>query len=838
MRRFSLLRVIRLVHLRELRLHPLRTLVAVVAVAAGVSMVLSISVVVSSTTESFRRQATALAGPAPLRIVGPTSAGGLFSEDLDVARSTDGVAAAAPMVRSVVHLERPSDGGVELTSDVLVIGIDCATAQTLALDCATLEAGALATPSLIDTEEPNVLRTDAGPLVLDSVTESEPLEALGPRTVVVILERAQRLFLRADRLDVIYVIPTADASVDDVRDRLDLALADGLRVLDATQPPPELDQVLAAIVPLFGLIGLLALAIGMILVANTLTLSLEERRLQLAIVGALGGTGRQVVLGALIQAACIGIAGGLLGTLGAIVLAYPLTASVSSFTLPVAGIRVDALPSQAPVLLGVLLGGSVAAVAAWRPARRAMRSDVAGELSRRDRRDEAETHNLSARALFVTAIGLFGAGLAAAGGADGSLRAWQPGVGLLGLVIAITGLAVAMGRTTAALTTALLRRFSPGHAGLRLAFANLAREPSRTGVMAVAIGAAVGTAFIVSSFNQQAKAGITEGITAGNEGFYSVSVGDVDGSEMIFNRVPPSVVDAVEAETGVTKLERGTFVFTSNDDIGLAINGIETDELRGPRVYEGTADTDRFLAGEVMIGAAVARSQGIGAGDMVRIPVHDGIAELPVQGVWANGNAVGNSVMMPRAILEELFGPQPSDGLFVQGDVDPETIAAAVRTTTGDAAVRVEDGAAVAERIARDAESQLAPFWALQRGLTVVAFIAVLSTLLLVGVQRTRELGLLAAVGMEPRAIAAMVLLEAVIVAVLASVVAGVGSVLMSLALGAVTPLILGWENPIRFAPWSVPLYGSVTVVVALAGAALPAWRAARVKVVEALAYE
>ena len=60
-----------------------------------------------------------------------------------------------------------------------------------------------------------------------------------------------------------------------------------------------------------------------------------------------------------------------------------------------------------------------------------------------------------------------------------------------------------------------------------------------------------------------------------------------------------------------------------------------------------------------MIGAAVARRQHISPGDSVTIPVRDGFVSLPVQGIWADGNVVGNVVQMPLAKLEELFGPLP-----------------------------------------------------------------------------------------------------------------------------------------------------------------------------------
>lgn len=834
--------VVRLVHLRELRLHPLRTLIAVVSVAAGVAMVLAVVVVVSATTASFERQAEGLAGPAPLRVVGATSAGGLEIADVWTIAGTDGVAGVGAMVRGVAQLEEVHETGVELTDDVIVLGVDCPTAAVLGVRCEDLAAGLVASPGLASAAERDgtSIRTAVGRVDLEPAAEAGRLADIAPRTAVVGIAEAQRMLQRADRIDIAYVLPDDGASIAEVRSALESRLPDGLDVLAATDPPPEFGQVLATIVPLFGLIGLLALGIGMILVANTVTLSLEERRLQLAVVGALGGTGGQIVAGALLQAVLLGLAGGLLGTAGAVALAIPLTDSVSSFTLPISGVSVDAGAADPPVVLGLVLGAIVAGVAAWRPARRARRSDVAAELSRRDRREDATTGALAPRALFVVAIGVWGAGLAAAGGADGSLDGWQPTVGLAGLLIAILGLTLAMGRVTALVATWILRRVAPANAAVRLALANLAREPARTGVMAVGVGAAVGTAFLVASFAESSRAGIIDGVTAEIGDTLVVSVGDEESND-VFHSVPPDVVDAIAARPDVAEVIRESFAFTSGEAASIAIEGTEAELTDlGLTVFDGTVDPERFVAGEVMVGAGLARVQGIGAGDMVEIPLRDGVVEVPVLGVWANGNAVGNSITMPYSLLQELLGPVPVEVLMLRpadGTTTAE-LAAAIAASPPDSALRLETAPEAAARVADSVDTQLAPFWALQRGLTIVAFIAVLSTMLLVGIQRTRELGLLAAVGMTPATIGGMILVEALVLGVLGVAVASVLATVMALALSAVTPLIIGWENPIRMAFSAIPLYGTITIALAVAGAALPAWRASRVQVVEALAYE
>jgi putative ABC transport system permease protein len=138
----------------------------------------------------------------------------------------------------------------------------------------------------------------------------------------------------------------------------------------------------------------------------------------------------------------------------------------------------------------------------------------------------------------------------------------------------------------------------------------------------------------------------------------------------------------------------------------------------------------------------------------------------------------------------------------------------------------------------RSVDGQMDAFWAFQRGLLAVSFVAVLSTLLLVGVQRRREMAMLAAVGSPPSTLFRMVLAEAGIVGVVAVALSVLGGMVMLWALVEVSPLVVGFSTP--FSPdWaSVPTSGGLSLVVALVAACWPARRAARTDVAVSLRYE
>src|SRR5581483_1639563 len=109
-------------------------------------------------------------------------------------------------------------------------------------------------------------------------------------------------------------------------------------------------------IPLFGIISFLALGIGALLVYNTLTLSLEERRRQLAIAAAIGAPGRTIMLGTLAEAGVLGLLGGLAGVAGGAVVARPIVGSISSMVGKASGVPVSVHTSNGTIVIGAVLG--------------------------------------------------------------------------------------------------------------------------------------------------------------------------------------------------------------------------------------------------------------------------------------------------------------------------------------------------------------------------------------------------------------------------------------------------------------------------------------------------
>jgi putative ABC transport system permease protein len=374
----------------------------------------------------------------------------------------------------------------------------------------------------------------------------------------------------------------------------------------------------------------------------------------------------------------------------------------------------------------------------------------------------------------------------------------------------------------------------------RLGLANVVRDPGRTGIMATAVGAAVVVAFLTASFNLSVHDGVEANLLRSQRDWVAVSNLDVDTSASIDAKIPPDVIQRIKAVPGVRRVQRQLTVVTGHDPGQLrAVQGWD-DPWLDQDVIVGTKDPSKLRSGEVLIGPALARTTGTRPGDTLQLATPKGFVAVPVQGVWQEGNFNGNSITMDVDAIERLYGPQPVGNLSVLpvAGVTPEELARRLRAAQLDPALKIYEPAELLSEISESVGGQLAPFWAIQRALMLVAFVAVLSTLLLIGVQRKRELGLLAAVGMRPRELSAMVLSEAGGVGVVAMMLSAFSGALAMAGFIWITPILIGFRDPYRLDFAAFVVYGAITLVIVLAAAAVPAWRSSRIEVVEALQYE
>jgi putative ABC transport system permease protein len=833
-------RTFHLLVLRRLTGAPLRTAMTTLAIAAGVALAVSISVLLASIDRSLADFGRGLAGPAELRVTGATLRGGLPLAAVDTAASVDGVTEVVPMVQTVAPSQATAGGEVQPT---LVLGVDCRVEALIGpFGCDPAAVAAAPGPLAVGPAQPvgpeAVLRTDRGRISLAGTPVAEQLASMGDGRVAVLpIAMAQELYTRPGQVDVAYVLLTPGADPAAVRADLQAAVGSQFPVLRADDPPAGATAVLGAALPIYSLLGIFALGIGGVLVANTAAMSLEARRRELAVLGALGGRVRTLVGATVAEAVVLGAAGGLLGSLGGLVVARPIVASLSTFTESIAGAPLRTHIPMSSIVTGLVLGMALGGGAALVPARRATRLDIAAELSGREAGDQAKPARLGRRAVAWSCVAAVGAAGCWAAPRHGGLQPWQASIAAPTFVLVAVGMLFAM----AAIVPLLVGRLADAtsrstNAPLRIGLSAARRDHRRTGMLAVTVGAAVVTAFVTEGASASARASIETTFTRAGDG---IDVATVPQGEGFGAQVPPDLVAALAAVPGVAEVNAGTFVLAGRGGDLVLVQAVSGNRLLA-NVIDGSADPARLEAGEVLIGAGLARRQQIRAGDLVRVTTPAGLAELPVQGVWEDGNNVGANVTMSPTLLEQLFGPQPPDfvALRPQVGISEATLAAQVEAAGLDPELRTRSSSEIADDIADQVDQQFSSFRVMQRALLAVLFVAVLSSLLLAGVQRRRELGLLAAVGADPPGLARTLLLEAGIVAVLGVAVSALCGPLMMWALNQVVPFVVGFRNPLTLEWSALFTAGGSALVVVLLGAAWPAQRASKVEVLEALRYE
>jgi putative ABC transport system permease protein len=383
------------------------------------------------------------------------------------------------------------------------------------------------------------------------------------------------------------------------------------------------------------------------------------------------------------------------------------------------------------------------------------------------------------------------------------------------------------------------RATSNRSAAARLAAGNLCREPRRTGVMAVALGSAVAVGVLTASFNASVRTSVNRNLTANLDGL-TVSSLDPGNAANIDAKLSPETLARLATLPGVGRVDRTATVVTGHEPGKLVVARAFSHPWLEDDVLAGIQDQARLEAGEVVIGPALARQEGIRPGDQVTLDTPTGRVALPVMGVVQDGNGGGRNILLSLALMERLFGPQPSSQVVVvpQPGTSLDTLAATIRSARLDPDLRVESRQEVVDRVARNVAQQLASFAALQRGLLVMSFVAVLSTLVLVGIQRQRELGMLAAVGMTPGELARMVLYEALLVSVTAVLVELPIGIVHYAAVLLLAPILIGFKNPFVLDLGAAASYALLAVGVAVVAAGWPAWQASRVEVGPALQYE
>ena len=643
------------------------------------------------------------------------------------------------------------------------------------------------------------------------------------------LETAQALLGAGDGLTGIDVLAADGRSDEQVRDAVAAAVGSDFEVKTAAETADELTESLEeglSFINIFLLVFAgVALFVGSFIILNTFSMLVAQRTRELALLRALGASRSQVTRSVLLEALVLGLLGATVGLGAGFGIASGLRALFGRFGLTLDG---NLVLDATTVAWSYAVGVAVTLLAAYLPARRAAKTPPVAAM-----RDDhvAVEKSLRRRTVAGAALAVLGAGALVAGSLtdDGSDAASLVGLGSVALVLAAIALSPVLARPFVRVVGAVLPRIwgTTGH----LARENAMRNPRRTAATASAlmVGLALVSAFTIIGASTNASIDKLVGSALSADFVVSTAVGQP---------FTPQVADDLRDVDGVEAVmqERfGAAQFDGTESFFAAVDEATLD--RTLQLDYAAGGTDGLQDDGLLVDEPTAESRGLSVGDVVPtvLPTGDQV-DLTVGGVFATNQAVGPYVMSLET--HAATGGIPLDR-YVYVDVADDADLGAVRAELTDAVaaypvVDLKDQ----EEFAEEQRGQVAQLLLLINALLVlsviIAVLGIVNTLALSVIERTREIGLLRAVGLSRSQLRRMVRLESVVISVYG---AALGLVLGTVFGVSLVRALAGQGIEVLVVPGArLAAFLLVGAVIGVLAAVWPARRAARLKVLDAIA--
>lgn len=648
------------------------------------------------------------------------------------------------------------------------------------------------------------------------------------------------------QIEVIVTAPATAAHVEEVKREIADVLPDGVRVQTRDQAVDEqnayVESILGFVSTFLLVFVVLAMFVGSFIIMNTFAMSVRQRQKEFALLRAVGASPGSVFRTVLLQALVIGLVGSLVGVaVGAGILRL-LMAGMESLGMPLPG----GVPLTGP-LVAVSLGAGllVTVVGALLPAR-----DAALTAPVEAMRDVSGAREKSLVVRTVTGGLLLSAGLAATAAAwtqDGlDQRRWVLAAGAAGVLIGLLLVSPVLARPVVAVLGLPFRVLRP--AG-RLAVRNISHNPRRTantsGALMVGMALVCAGATLAASVNDSTADVINDSMKA------DLIVQPT--STAYTARLPADMVERITALDGVAATAPFTAVTASvllpdgTQEPSVVVNVVEAAtyasfyDLGVEAGSMGDLDADHVAA---------YASTGLALGDEVVITGPAGTVQATVAAIIDPKGVTGSFYATPElaAAVGSWTGSVPTEadqvldspyGMFLT--LEPGADLDAVRTQVQDIVAptytySVQDATDFSDQVGQQVNRVLAVLYALLGLSIAIAILGIVNTLVLSVTERTREIGLMRAVGLGRAQLGAEIMTESVLTALYGTVVGGAAGVFLAAALRAVledeglTTLSIPWDQLVAMLVLSV--------VVGMVAAVWPALRASRLPVLDAIATE
>jgi putative ABC transport system permease protein len=580
----------------------------------------------------------------------------------------------------------------------------------------------------------------------------------------------------------------------------------------------------------------IALAVGSFVIYNTLSITLAQRVREFATLRTLGASRKQIMRSVLLEGFVLGVLASVLGLIGGVALAKGLSAvfDAMDLSMPQAGLVL----ATRTIIVSLVLGVGITMLATIIPARRAMaippiaavREGATlppGRLTR-----HRWLPPVTAAAAIVLLVW---------GGAGGLDTGSSLLVTALGCVLLFVAFWLVSSRLVVPIASAVGQPSEriAGAAG-RLALRNSQRNPVRTARTAAALMIGLALVTLVATLGAGMRGTAEESLDNLVDADYVLT------SENGYSTFPAAAGDALAAVDGVDVASsiRSDNAVAFGEEIGVMGMDPNADETFNVFLADGSSQTPGTLTGDqAILRESFAEKHDLAIGDTFQIttaagtPIELTVASLQAPRSIDKLEPLLAKVAIPQQKFDEAF-PRPRNAFTfveIEGDDTAQNTQALQGALEGFPDLALATEAGWVEERSSGLDMVLNLFYVLLALSVIVSLFGMVNTLILSVFERTRELGMLRAVGMTRRQVRRMVRQESVITALIGAAVGlPLGMFLAALVSNALADEGIGFQ-----VPWvQLVAFTIVAVIAGILAAIVPARRAAKLNVLKALQYE
>jgi putative ABC transport system permease protein len=840
---------------RAMQQRPARTILTLLSIVIGVTAAVGISLGTATTRNAYKQMFEMVTGRANLE-VDALGGGGFDHKIFDEVAAVPGIAAATPLIDRPNSISYGEDKRVR----VQILGIDPERDGTVRdYDIAegrqvkegnemVLEAGFASYLGLKVGDEVRMmsqLRNKTFKIVGLLKIESGAAFTQSAMAVIPIERAKQHMNYRGKKqlIDKIQIVTAPEAKVTDVEARIQKLLPEEVNVHEPASKTQLMTQTLHSGEMGLRLTTIFAFWLAIFIILNTFLMNVTERRRHLSIMRAVGATRKQIRNSLVWESLLLGVVGTLLGIGAGVGITYVSTwvlAVVFEVQLP----RITEVMTPTPFLLGAGFGLGMALVGAVVPAW------IAGRVSPLEGMNRlVKPQSRSSTALLLVT------GLAIAGISMGAIMASVLGyvpidvaqyfaVPFLAGIVLLDSLILA---PQAGLIAWLAQPFARVES--RLALKQVLRHKLRTvltfGVLFIVGATGVGMASSILDNLQD----IDEWYDQAIQGDYFVRAMMPDMATGTAADLPAELGTELEQVPHIKRLDSAAFVEckipTTGKDTGEPLNAIAvartfTEEPNFDLISGDVTKLQKQLAeGQVVITTVIAQKLNLTVGNKLPLETREGIKELTICGVCNDYMVGGLAVHMDIERGKEWLGIEGVDGYVIEAEEGKrEAIRPALEALCQKYEVFLMSRADIRKNVDSLVGGVEWLLWALVMMLFLVAAFGVVNTLTMNVLEQTRELGLLRIVAMTRIQVFVTIVMQAIIIGTLGLPTGVAMGVVVAYVLNMAMPASLGRPIDFNMHPLLIVLTLVGAAVIVLISAIIPAIRATRINVVEALHYE